>query len=180
MKIPAKLSPFLVPLSICFLLFGCEKTPPAFPTTPAILFKSYNVEKLLDTSGNTDYKLTLTISFTDGDGDIGLGEQDTTGPFAPDQPHYYNLFVNYYEKVGGQFIPMTVNYPFGGDTIKYNGRIPVITPAGRNKAIKGDIEYSIDLGKGSKTGNSIKFDFVLYDRALHRSNVTESYEIALP
>jgi hypothetical protein len=180
MKISAKLSSFLVSTGICFLLFGCVKPPVGYSSTPSISFQSYTIQKLYDTAGNPDYKLVLTVGFTDADGDIGLGQGDTTGPFAPDMPHYYNLLVGYYEKVSGKFIHITVNYPLGGDTINYNGRIPVVTPPGKNKAIKGDIAYSIDLGPGSKTGNNIKFDFILYDRALHKSNLTESTEIALP
>jgi hypothetical protein len=183
MRIPAKLSSFLLPAAIVLILSGCHKFTDTFPTTPAITFKSYSIQKNLDSAGNPDYKLILTISFTDGDGDIGLNQGDTTGPFAPDKPNYYNLFVGYYEKVNGKFIQMWLNYPFpsnGHDTIYYNGRIPNITPAGKNKAIKGDIDYNIDLGGGSKTGNDIMFDFILYDRALHKSNKVESPDIALP
>jgi hypothetical protein len=183
LKVGAKLSSFSIALGISLLMSGCQKITDSFSTTPAITFKSYSIQKLVDSSGNPDYKLVLTISFTDGDGDIGLGQGDTTGNFSPEKPWYNNLLVNYYEKVHGTFIRMYLSYPYpsnGHDTVKYDGRIPNITPAGRNKAIKGDIDYSIDLGSGSKTGNSIKFDFVLYDRALHRSNLTESPEIALP
>jgi hypothetical protein len=183
MRIAAKLSPFLLSAVIVFLLSDCKKITDTYPVTPAIIFKSYSIQKTIDSGGNPDYKLVLTISFTDGDGDIGLNQSDTTGPFAPDQPNYYNLLVGYYEKVSGKFIRMYLNYPYpsnGHDTIYYNGRIPNITPAGRNKAIKGDIDYAIDLGSGSKTEGDIKFDFILYDRALHRSNIAESSDIALP
>ena len=77
MRIVAKLSSFLLPAGICFLLFGCQKITDTYPITPAILFKSYDIQKTLDSAGNTDYKLKLTISFTDGDGDIGNKTGDT-------------------------------------------------------------------------------------------------------
>lgn len=183
MRIAAKLSSFLLLSGIVLFLSDCRKITDTYSTTPVITFNNYTVNYTVDSTGNPDYKIILTISFTDGDGDIGLTQSDTTGNFASDKPYYYNLFVNYYEKVNGTFIRMYNAYPFpsnGTDTIKYDGRIPNITPTGRNKAIHGDIEYTIDLGSGSKTGNNIKFDFVLYDRALHRSNLIESPEIALP
>ena len=166
----------------CQFLSGCQRIAISFPDTPVITWKSVTVTKI-DTGAVPDYHLKIVISFTDGNGDIGLGPDDTTGVFSPNSPYYYNLWVGYYEEVKDSFIHITQSFPFGGDTIKYNGRIPVITPEGKLKAITGDIEYDIDLGSGTKSGsagqNAIKFDFILLDKALNKSNKIFSPPIVL-
>ncbi len=164
----------------CLCLSGCQKIVITFPNTPVITYKSATIT--IDSV--KDYHLKLIISFTDGNGDIGLGPGDTTGVFSPDSPYYYNLWVGYYEEVNDTFIHINQNFPYaGGDTIKYNGRIPIITPEGKLKAITGDIEYDIDFGTGTKSGsagnNTIKFDFILLDRALNKSNKVTSPPIVL-
>ena len=172
----------LVMGGFCMFLSGCKKIAITFPDTPVITWKSATVTKILNDSDTVaDYQLKLIISFTDGNGDIGLGPGDTTGVFSPKSPYYYNLWVGYYEKYKDSFIHITQSFPFGGDTIKYNGRIPVITPEGKLKAITGDIEYDIDLGSGTKSGvaNTIKFDFILLDKALNKSNKILSPPIVL-
>jgi len=193
MRFRAKLSSFLVLIGICSLLFGCVKVPNTYPDTPVITFKSYTVTKGIDTVGNPDYKLALIISFTDGDGDVGLDASDTAGPFSSTKPTFYNLWTSYYELAPGDsfFRQVTNTWP-AGDTlnpvylVSYNGRIPNVTPPGKEKAIKGDIEYDIDLGSGKfNTGtqsgtNTIRFAFILLDRALHQSNKLYSPPIVLP
>ena len=168
----------------CLCLSGCHKIAITFPDTPVITYKSATVTKTLDSLGFVDYQLKLIISFTDGNGDIGLGPGDTQGVFSPKSPYYYNLWVGYYEEVKDSFIYITTGFPFvgRGDTIKYNGRIPIITPEGKLKAITGDIEYDIDLGSSTKSkdpSNTIKFDFILLDRALNKSNKVTSDPIVL-
>ena len=184
MKTRSKLPFFLSILAIsgfCVLFSGCEKIIVTFPNTPVITYQSATVTKTLD-SGIVDYQLKVIISFTDGNGNIGLSASDTTGTFRPASPYYYNLWVGYYEDVKDSFIHITQSFPFtGGDTINYNGRIPVITPTGKLKAITGTIEYDIDLGSGTKSGASeIKFDFILLDKALNKSNKVTSLPIVLP
>jgi len=192
MVIGTKISSFLLPACILFTLFGCQKISDTYSTTPAITFKSYSLTSTLDSTGQIDYKIKLTISFTDGDGDIGLDSGQNTGVFGPSSPYFNNLWVGYYEDYHGQFVhvwPTFPSIPIGSnplDTLNYNGRIPNVTPVGKNKAITGDINYNLDLGPGTisarnagLTGGTIKFNFILYDRALHRSNLVESPEIAL-
>jgi len=188
MRFRAKLSSFLGLLGISVLLFGCQKPNTAYPIIPAITFKSYSVQKGIDSLGRPDYKLALIISFTDGDGDIGLDANDTLPPFNSESPNFYNYWVSYYELAPGDsfFRQVTNTWPFGdttkaGSLVSYNGRTPNVTPPGKEKAIKGDIEYDIDLGSGTKSGtNTIRFAFILWDRALHPSNKLYSPPIVLP
>ena len=60
-------------LLMAVLMSACLKTE-EFPKEPHIDFKSY--------TRSTDYD-KLTISFTDGDGDIGLDQGDTLAPYNP-------------------------------------------------------------------------------------------------
>ena len=176
MRIEAKLGSFLAMLGICVFLSGCQKITTTYPDYPVITFKSYSVQKNADST----YSLALIISFTDGNGNVGLSQVDTSGPFSPKSKYYYNLWVGYYEFYKDSFIHVGQSFPFTSDTINYNGRIPVLTPAGKYKAILGDIEYDINLGKGTKSGaNTIRFDFILIDRALQQSNPIKSPPIVL-
>ncbi|RYD75239.1 MAG: hypothetical protein EOP53_16820 [Sphingobacteriales bacterium] len=173
MKIFTQISVFLSLLAILFLSYSCEKPGTSFPLEPKIAFKSH---ELLNNNGN--YTLRLYLDFTDGDGDIGLSEEDSLAPFADSGSYYFNIIAKYYEKINGEFTQLTVNYPFPtGDTIHYNGRLPVLTPKGKQKAIKGEIQYDIAMGGGPKNSNTIKFKIYIYDRALHKSNEIETPEI---
>ena len=188
MRFVAKLSSFSALLGICLLLFGCQKITKTYSVVPAIAFKSYTVS-YSDSTGVPDYKLTLIITFTDGDGDIGLNQDDTIGNFNKNSVYYYNLWVPYYEKIPGpdSFKQVNTQYPYNwGDTanpskvVNYNGRIPDVTPQGKDKAINGTIQYDFDLGSGTKSGTkAIRFGFILVDRALHKSNMVYSPEIDL-
>lgn len=107
-------------------LSACLKTE-VFPKEPHIAFKSYTQSP--DSS-------ELTISFTDGDGDIGLDQGDTLAPYNPGSTWYHNFFVDYYKKENGAWVLQQFTLP-----LYY--RIPVITPTGQNKALQGDITVEI-------------------------------------
>jgi hypothetical protein len=121
------------------------------------------------------------MDFTDGDGDLGLTEADSLPPFQDSGRYYFNVYADYFEKINGEFTQLTVNYPFPfGDTIHYNARLPLLTPEGKEKAIKGTIEYDIAMNTGPKYSDVVKFRVYLYDRALHKSNEIETPEITFP
>jgi hypothetical protein len=113
----------------------------------------------------------MIVGFTDGDGDIGLSEKDTLPPyeFDPDtinpdvssNKFYYNLLFYYYENIDGSWIEVDLLVP-------YFYRVPVVTPSGQNKALKGEIEVEIMLDPNRP--DSIRFEVELIDRALHVSN----------
>lgn len=79
----------LILLSLCLigLIMGCTK-PPEYPDEPVIEFKSFT-ENILNQSSGNDETTFMTISFTDGDGDIGADTTlnfhivDTRDGFAP-------------------------------------------------------------------------------------------------
>ena len=128
-----------------------------FPIEPAL--RSIEFAQFGDSS-------SLVVSFTDGDGDIGLNASDTF-PTYDAAPYYYNLFVDYYELHDG--IWDTEPFPFV-QPLYY--RVPVITPTGQNKTLEGEIAVALapwPIIPGS-TADSIRLSARLVDRALHTSN----------
>lgn len=149
----AKLS--FVVLLVAVLASACLKTE-EFPKEPQITFKSFV---------QTPDSSTLTISFTDGDGDIGLGQGDTLSPYDPGSVWYHNFFVDQYKKVNGAWVLQNFTLP-----LYY--RIPVITPTGQNKALQGDISVEISplVLPPPASGDTTRFSVRIADRALHESN----------
>lgn len=158
---------------VIFSIFysGCKPVE-EFPIIPDIGFKSYEVFK---NSQGKDTALILTITFKDGDGDIGLGDTDTFPPFDFGNRYYYNMYINYYEFIDSEFVEVTPN-PFSDDTIRYKYRLPEeIIPQTNNKAIKGEI--SVKINDVLAKHNPVKFSVYIYDRKLHKSNVVECPEL---
>ena len=150
---------FGVALVMGLLCASCLKTE-QFPTEPHISFKSY-----VQSADSSE----LTISFTDGDGDIGLAQGDTLAPYNPGSVWYHNFFVDQYKKVNGSWVRQQFALP-----LYY--RIPVITPTGQNKALQGDITVEISplVLPPPAVGDTTRFGVRIADRALHESNTVFS------
>jgi hypothetical protein len=153
-------------LSVIILLSSCKKDD-TYSIIPAINYKGYVIQKSF--SGK-DSALKLTISYTDGDGDLGLGQKDTNPPFD-NGIYYYNIYVYYYELINGKWSEVTLTgFPNDTDTIRIKYRFANLNPISDNKAIKGDIENTFSL-PSRKSATTIKLKFYIYDRMLHKSNV---------
>ncbi|MFA5783036.1 MAG: hypothetical protein WC868_12290, partial [Bacteroidales bacterium] len=59
----------------------------------------------------------------------------------------------------------------------YNSRIPVLTPNGENKSIKGDIEVELFINNYVSNYDTIAFDVSIADRALNVSNTIRTSDI---
>lgn len=127
-----------------------------------------------NTGYGPDSFVYIRLSYTDGDGDLGLNEDDTTGAFGYGQPDFYNLQVLMYEKKNGAWIrPMNPLAPVP-DTIQFSERIPRITPTGRYKWISGNLELNIPAAPYSLKPDTVKYRIRLTDRMLHRSDWIET------
>lgn len=159
----SKIQFFLLAVVALVIVSGCIEQR-EYPIEPIIEFKSFSTEK--NVAGN-DVTGFFTISFTDGDGDIGLTQSDTFPPYNPGSEYYYNFFITFYQMSGGVFQPITE---------PYNSRIPDINPTGIDKDLKGDIQIEIDLSILSLvlTSDTIRMDAYIVDRALHKSNIVET------
>ena len=159
-------------LLIGFLFLGACDTGQDYDKVPSIEFESY--EKL-----GKDSAIRFTISYVDGDGNLGLKESMTNPPFDTGSRYFNNMFIEYYEQYNGEF-HQTTDDPFRTDTISYPYRFPYITPEGRNKSIKGEIEVSLTVDIATQNfpdrdyGGQVLFKFTIVDRDLNHSNTVSS------
>jgi hypothetical protein len=185
MKLKGQISLFSIVILAATLFWGCKKQDAGMSIIPHLEYQSYSI----GTDSMNNPVIKVTFSFADGDGDLGLRDEDTSGNYSFQSKYYFNLYGDYYAYIGNAYVKIWRSYPFsddsltlakGGDTIKFNGRIPVITPPGRNKSITGTIEYNIPYTYLSNVpSNRIKYKLWMYDRALHRSNEIETPEIVV-
>ena len=149
--------------------FSCKK-PVEYPLEPIISFQSIRVAQ--DATGYDD-KVQVTISFTDGDGDIGYYPRESGRNEAmfdnPASPYYNNFIVKTWVLRDGTWVQ---------DTTNVDARLPYLTPEGANKALKGDIERELTLPPAMSL-DTLKYDIFIWDRALHKSNVITTPEIVV-
>ncbi|MGE5355899.1 MAG: hypothetical protein ACM3PT_06630 [Deltaproteobacteria bacterium] len=146
------------------LTISCTISPD-FPPEPHLEFKGMNKKIMKQGSLNTD-SLTIYLSFTDGDGDIGQDQTDSI----------VNLFV----------IDSRTNKT--AESI----RLPKISDSGIGNGVSGDIELKLYTTCCLFTNNippcsvieGIKFDTLTYriylvDRAGNKSEIVETDNIIL-
>ena len=109
--------------------------------------------------GSVD-RLRVTLYMTDGDGNIGLRDDQVDPPYDPDSPFHFNLWIKYFEKQGDSLVEIP--------EAQFSARLPNLTPQGQNKTLEADIEYDLDLTQSA--ADSIQFSFILVDRDLQLSN----------
>lgn len=164
---------FTFRIAILFIFInslGCSSEIGPFPNEPFIALKG--ITKLIGPDGK-DSIIQITFDFTDGDGDIGLGNFDTMVPFNLGSPYFYNLLVDVKQQIEGKMEP--IQYNTSDDTVNFNSRIPVITPDGKDKTIEGVFTLKIYADMNARTQpDSVKFSLFIYDRAKHKSNVIET------
>ena len=158
-------------IPVLFVFQAClEKVE--FPIEPMISFNGF--AKIVDTTG-IDNRGILEIHYQDGDGDIGLKDSDTLPPYD------YNMIICYFEKIDGRFEEVFLTYYNKDtqkmDTINMNVRIPMLTPSGKNKAIKGIIQDTLYINNYASPYDTIRFEVYILDRALHESNRVTTPEI---
>jgi hypothetical protein len=153
-----KISVFLL-ISFFATLSGCIKEE-QYPLEPKIDFVDFNTYRDIT---DKDSLGEITISYTDGDGDIGLNSYDTV------EPYKYNYYLKFMQLINDQLVEVK---PVDSN-ITFNSRIPILTPAGRNKNIKGNIRMSLEIyfARQLLQSNTIAFEIYIKDRALNKSNV---------
>ena len=145
------------------LISSCLRTE-EYPPEPIITFDGYQLVDSVDQLGNENTFCIVTIAFTDGDGNVGLRPGDTTGRFHPDSLFYHNLLVDYYE-----WNDSINDFELIDDLDpSFSARIPYLTPTGKNKTLKGDIIY--DLNVSFTNSDTVQFGFRLVDRDFNVSN----------
>lgn len=148
------------------LLSSCVKEKD-FPTTPKIEFL-YFTQYTPDSAG-------CVIKFTDGDGDIGIFDDDAT------TPNDYTLKY-LYKDTDGSFKPFEFpNTTPTFDTLFYSYRVPNLTPEGQYKALDGEILAKLTAAPLYYPLHTVvKFEIQLRDRAGNLSNKVMTSEIIVP
>lgn len=138
-------------------VLGCSDDEPIFPLEPAITFVSFTPDTVTsDFSIDGEQEdLTLTLNYTDGDGDLGAeNEQDTTN---------FNFFLK----------DLRENHPDGFDGL-IRGTMPSLTADARNPSIQGQITFSLPVGlvnyNTDGSLDSTRFELWVLDRAGNESN----------
>ncbi len=158
MKSLYKYSAILILITACF--HSCSEKE-EYPIIPEIEF--LGMTKIYDPVLQRYDRGVLAISFKDGDGDIGLFDNQTEPPYD------YNFYVKYFEFQNGSEVRVVIL-----DTNEFNARIPVLTPTGSVKAIKGEIEDTLNIFNMQSPFDTIKFEVYLLDRELHKSNTVST------
>ncbi len=138
----------LLYILILIVLFSCKKGNEV-SEVPAISFKSISP----NTAQEYTEDIIITISYTDGDGDLGENNPDIN-----------NLFVE--DNRNG---------------IEYKFRIPELSPSGSTINIEGNFNITIN-GTGitnSSSSQSVNYDIYVKDRAENTSNKVTTSSITI-
>lgn len=130
------------------LLFSCKKDD-TFSVVPTVEFKNISpttAQEYID-------DINITISYTDGDGDLG-----------ENNPDVYNLFV--LDNRNG---------------IEYKFRIPELSPNGNEISIEGNFNIKIN-GTGitdESSSQQVNYNIYVKDRAGNKSNTITTSSITI-
>lgn len=172
---------YLTPLLICA---GCPGAP-NFPDTPIISANNVKVIRKQEPGNTILDSISLTVNWTDGDGDLGYLPDDNSNGF--------NYYTKLYKRKSGTFVevdPVTAN--------GFNGRFPNLSPDGptstKKLKLRGTLSYAFNgpgivipgtLGKingnfePARAGDVIRFEVYIIDRAGNRSNTITTEEVTL-
>jgi hypothetical protein len=175
-------------LIACFclvLLTACFREPD-YSVVPEITFQNIVVSPAR--FPQTD-SIAIFITYKDGDGDLGLDDQDINPPFNITNPDgtpnrfYYNYLINVFKKERGRFVPIVFSDP----SVTLNGRFPRLNNLSTRTAIEGSLRYGFnffyvfpDAYRPRITrGDTVRFEIQLADRQLNLSNIVQTDEIII-
>ncbi|WP_259016853.1 hypothetical protein [Emticicia fluvialis] len=160
----------LVVFSVTALLIGCYNDI-SFDLIPYIEFRDLRKETTLDSfSGSKKDSVIISIHFEDGDGDLGLSEEEKK--VAVDKQDFNYLLKIFRSKDGVfQEIPQPV---------PYSGFFPRLKLDDKKRPIEGTLNYSIVYFHNSVPAkDTVKYQITIKDRAGNVSNTVESKPIIL-
>ena len=164
-----QLSKLIILFSIV-LTVGCKKKDPE-KVPPVITFMDANLSSDKTSS-------IVRFEFFDGDGDLGLHQDENLGE------QEFNLFVEYYEKINGvwtlktpiidsNFNTLVTPPAWEYDTTYLHARIPFIKNESE-RALEGETQVNLLYNFNADT---FRYEIRLKDRAFHMSNVIITTEL---
>jgi hypothetical protein len=168
---------------LVLILYSCAKTTPPAPAPPVISYSSFTTSD----ANNA----VFTFNFTDADGDIGLNQNDTTGPYAVGTYGYYDFYMRYYcwSQHANTYVTYFRVFPnlsafLDSAIVRY--RIPFIVNNTKNKGLDGQVIINLAGYKPPRQDANddstmiFRYEFWMYDRALHKSNVVTTPSFTTP
>lgn len=176
-------------------LSGCLSAP-SYSNTPEIEFRDVKVTRIPRANGNIGRDtLEFVLGFRDGDGDLGLSDQDlAVAPFNiktgghNGRGNSYNYFIQPYKlnpvtkKFDFYVTPAQPPFP-AGVVGEYDSQYPRLNGAdGRPAPLKGELRYKLPIsidGTVFNTGDVFHFEISILDRGLHESNKIITSDVTL-
>ena len=143
------------------IIFSCVKKT-TYPKTPEIEYKDWGPFPV--DSGQ------IEIKFTDGDGNIGVSDEDTTR----------TLYITYYYKD-------TISQKYVGyysqifkDTLRTGYVVRAPEDSYQGKPISGEVSVRLQQYRHSKKIKNVKYVIYLFDKDGNKSNVITTPELSVP
>lgn len=171
----AKLSYFGAIFILLVSLSSCLKVE-SFPDEPVVVFDTLIVQ------GDS---AIVKFSFTDGDGNFGLTQDDSNTPPFDEGIYQNNLIMDYYELIDGNWQRFGNDFPSTSPFFmlqNYNARVEWIEPEGTNKTQQGEISYTLLAPYFQPTSpyETFRFSFFIVDRDLNHSNTAVTSPLTKP
>lgn len=149
-------------LGIVAIFFNSCVNKIQYSEIPYIEFVGFSVVKAHNDTDSLGY---VTISYTDGDGDLGFLSSDTNNLT-------YDFFIKLFQLKNGNDVELLPP----DSTFTLNARLPYLTPEGDNKNIKGEITMLLELYFITPVliSDTVAFEIFITDRARNQSNVVKS------
>jgi hypothetical protein len=152
------------------LVTGCYKEV-SFDVKPSIEFKDLRKEIRLDQfSGSKKDSVILTIKFQDGDGDLGLNEEEKKAAVTQQD---FNYIVRIFRKKKGVFQEVVPD-------VTYSGFFPRLKVDNKKGPIEGSLDYSfVYFQDFTPKKDSLKYQVTIKDRSGNVSNTIETKVVIL-
>ncbi len=153
---------YLFVLIVFLSLDSCKKLP-HYSKTPEISFKKFDIYRNVYNAGDGVFadSVSVVLHFQDGDGDLGLDEDDKKNDTLP----------NFFMKVQ----PKDTSHK---DTITYYGQFQPLTylPKSIKGPVDGDLIYSVYFNYNNfiYTNDTLTFLIHIKDRAGNISNTVQT------
>lgn len=161
---------------------------PDYPIEPSVDFKDIQVVHIPRSNGQLAIDtLKFALNFRDGDGDLGLSQEDlavapfnTTTGGVNNRGYGHNYFIQPYLKTNGTYTAFVVPGSTAGE---YDGYFPRLDGTDAKPApLKGELRYKLPIALDEvvyKRGQVFRFEISIMDRALHQSNKIITSDVTL-
>ncbi len=162
---------YFVVFYLVFIFVSCKKEQKfsKIPEIKKIDFTESDIKRNIFDDLNQSYidSLTVNIHFQDGDGDLGIANNDTSSSGS-------NYIMNVYAKRNGVFELLDFK-------LSFNGQFPSLSTDNVVGPIDGVLTRSISIQHlfPIKPKDTLRFDVKIFDRASNSSNTIITDEVVV-